>query len=154
MLRLLGIRWAELDGQAALEWAHSRFHKTEPGAWDRWLDDLVSAWSATQPDAASDWLGKVLRSDELKESWGTSGGHLPFEKWARPGNVLALARAQIASMKGVSLSFSRSSLDTAFSRQIITLSEVQALRALVEETGARWPERVRPLRGGRRPCAV
>lgn len=141
LLRLLGIRWAELDGKAALEWAHAHFHGGKPGEWDPWLTDLFSAWLSTQPEAASDWLTEVLSSDESKESWSPSGRSIPFEKWARPGNVVALARANLDSLPKGALSFQFVPTAPAFARQITSMDEVRALRVMVEETGLVWPQK-------------
>ncbi len=143
LLRLLCLHWAEHDGAAALEWARDRFRIANKEDWREWLNDIAGVWFATRPDEAGAWFSEIMATRETRESWAPLGGHIPLESWARPGNVVALAKAKLAQFTPGSSLSENSSIATMFSRQVTTLEEIQELRALADSWIKRWPRRER-----------
>lgn len=113
VLRLLCIRWAELDGAAAVHWAKAHLWKKDSEEWRVWLGDLVSTWFAAQPQAAAEWIAEITHGDESSE-WAPLGGYIAVDDWQPPGHIVEMARAAILSqVEGVHISMTDRSLHLA-----------------------------------------
>jgi len=101
VLRLLLIRWAELDGLAALTWAKAHLWKENSQEWRTWLTDLAATWFAAQPKAAAEWMAGMIQHGET-EQWAPSGGHIAIDDWMPPGHLVETAQAMLPrERKGV-----------------------------------------------------
>ncbi len=71
LMRLLCIRWAELDGLAALHWVREQFlEPTEGWRWTEMPKEICSVWVAAQPAQASKWFSSLQKGPrQEKEAW-------------------------------------------------------------------------------------